>query len=522
MVAQFLRLKLALLTNTFRRSPVQLIGMLIGLVYGLGLAALITFGLISLRVISPDIARVLVIMLGSVVVLGFALLPLAFGVDDTLDPRRFGFFGIPTGLLATYLALAALVGVPALVIVILSLGQVVTWSRDGLSTFLAILVIPIIVATCLLLSRIASGFAAMALSSRRLREATGVVVLLVLATLAPLVAIIATLDWESHSLPILRRVAAVLTWTPFGAPWSVPADAAIGRLDEALAKLAISLIVLGLLALAWRWLVGWMLVTPQREVAQRRYLGLGWFDRLPGTPFGVIAARSLSYWSRDSRYLVAVAVIPIVPLVMTLALAIAGIPWEVIAWIPVPVMCLFLGWTVHNDIAHDSTAFWIHLSTSTSGLADRWGRLVPPLAIGVPLVLVGSVATCLISGAWETLPALIGLSSCVLLVALGVSSVTSAAFPYPTVRPGDSPFAQPQAAGTTGSLVQSLSFFASVLAAAPAVVLIVMAATSPALYWAACAAGLGIGVAVLLAGTAWGGWIVNRRSPELLEFTLQN
>jgi ABC-2 type transport system permease protein len=138
------------------------------------------------------------------------------------------------------------------------------------------------------------------------------------------------------------------------------------------------------------------------------------------------------------------------------------------------------------------------------------------------LVLVGSVATCLITGAWEILPALIGLSSCVLLVALGVSSVTSAAFPYPTVRPGDSPFAQPQAAGTTGSVVQSLSFFASALAAAPAVVLIVLAATNPTLYWGAFAAGLGIGLAVIVGGAAWGGWIVNRRSPELLEFTLQN
>ena len=40
-----------------------------------------------------------VVVLGSAVTLGFLLLPLAFGVDDTLDPRRFALFGIRLGKL---------------------------------------------------------------------------------------------------------------------------------------------------------------------------------------------------------------------------------------------------------------------------------------------------------------------------------------------------------------------------------------------------------------------------------------
>ena len=50
-------------------------------------------------------------------------------VDDTMDPRRFAFFGLPDRTLALGLAVAAIVGVPALVLAIVLLGTVVTWSR---------------------------------------------------------------------------------------------------------------------------------------------------------------------------------------------------------------------------------------------------------------------------------------------------------------------------------------------------------------------------------------------------------
>lgn len=522
MVAQFLRLRLALLGNFHRRRPPILVGMIIGTLYALVLAVLVIIGLVALRSMSPDIARTIVIVAGALLFLGFALIPLAFGADDPLDPRRFVLFGIPTTRLCVNLAVAALVSVPAAFLIAVAIAQIATWSADGLSLALAVVVAPVIVATGILLSRLAAGIASVALSTRRRREAAGLGLLVVLAALAPAVGILATLDWDSHSLPILRRIAAVVTWTPLGAAWSVPGDAAIGRTDEIAAKLAIALGFLVVVAVAWRALVGWMLRTPQRAEERRRQSRLGWFDRLPDSAFGAVAARSLSYWSRDARYVLSVAVVPVIPIVMVLALAIGGVPWSVIAWVPVPVMCLFLGWTVHNDVAHDSTAFWMHLSTSISGVADRWGRVIPPLFIGVPLAVAGSVVTVLLTGDGDTLPALLGLSLCVLFVALGVSSVTSAAFPYATVRPGDSPFAQPQAAGGSGSVAQSFSFFLTVLAAVPVVWLIVMAGQDPALYWTAGAVGLGTGLVVLIGGAAWGGSIINRTSPELLEFTLQN
>lgn len=523
MVAQFLRLKLTLLLNTFRRSPAQLVGMILALAYGLGLSTFIAIGLVSLRFASPEIARTVVIVFGSIVVLGFLLLPLAFGVDDTIDPRRFGLFGIKTGRLARALAISALISIPSLVVTVFAFAQVGTWAVDGVSTMLALVAAVLIVVTCVLGARVLSAVASLALSTRRVREATAIALIGVLAVIAPLLAVMATIDWGSRGLPIMRRVASVLTWTPLGAVWSIPADAADRRWATVPFKLLIALAFVVALWFAWRWLVGRMLTTPQRESNPKHYSGLGWFERLPATPTGAVAARSLSYWSRDARYRVGLAVIPIVPIVMIGALLIAGVPLSILAWLPVPVMCLFLGWTVHNDIAHDSTAFWSHVSANLAGRADRWGRLVPALFIGVPLVLLGSVATSAISGNWAALPGFIGVSACVLLFGLGVSSVISVAFPYPAVHPGDSPFAQPQAAGATGSVVQSLSFTVTVLSAVPVGILAFLGETvNPAWHFAALAAGLIMGLGALIGGVYWGGHLVTKRAPELLAFTLQN
>ena len=522
MVAQFLRLKLALLANNFRRGPRQLAGMIIGLLYGLGLAAVVTVGLAALRGATPDIARVILIVFGAIVVLAFLLLPLAFGVDDTIDPRKFTLFGIKTGRLALSLVIAGAVSVPTLVVTIFTIAQVVAWSRGAVPVLFSLLAAVLIVPTCVLAARVSAGTAAAFFSSRRSRDASGVVLVLVLAILAPLIALGATTDWQAQGLPVVRRIAAVVSWTPFGAAWSAPGDASLGRIDIAWLKIAIAAAFLLVLWLVWRALVADMLVRPQPETTARHYAGLGWFERLPATPLGAIAARSLSYWGRDARYRVSLAVIPIVPIVMVGALLIAGVPAAFIVWLPVPIMCLFLGWTVHNDIAYDSSAFWAHVSADTKGTDDRWGRLVPALLVGVPLVLVGSFVSVLVVGDYSIFPGLVGLSLCVLLVALGISSVVSAGFPYPAVHPGDSPFAQPQAAGSGGSVIQSLSILVTLVLSSPVVLLVFLFPALPSVQYLGLGLGAVIGLAVLVGGVLWGGHLVDKRAPELLAFTLQN
>lgn len=540
MVAQFLRLRLALAGNLLRREGAQRAGVVFGLLLAVAVILLGIAGLVGLRSMTDEIARAVTIVLGSAIVLGFLLVPLVLGSDDPLDPRRFSLLGIRSAPLAIGLAVAGAATIPILVVTVLGIAQIATWSRGPLPVLFAILGLVLVVPTCVLAARVSSTISSVFLASRRSRESSGLVLLLVIAVAAPGITVLATVHWESQGLPIIRRIASVLGWTPFAAAWSAPGDAAVGDPATGTLKLAIALVFLAVLWGVWRALVSLVLTLPERDRDRRAVhtgrAGLGWFGWLPATPFGAIAARSLTYWARDGRYRVGLAVIPIVPIVMVVALIVGGVPPAVIAWVPVPVMCLFLGWTVHNDTAHDSTAFWVHVSANTRGSDDRWGRVIPALVAGVPLALVGSLVTSAFTGNAGTLPGLIGLSLCVLFAALGISSFTSAAFPYPAVHPGDSPFAQPQAVGTAGSVVQSISFVLTILIASPIVGLIVLAAATSSIsaagtsegpitsgwYGVALAAGLALGILVLLCGVYAGGRAVSRRAPELLAFTLQN
>lgn len=521
MVAQFLGLKVRLLGNLLRRSPWQVVGMAIALLYGLGAAALAMLGLVTLRFVEVDLARSIVVVGGSLVMLGFLLVPLVFGADDTLNPRSFSLFGIPNQRLALGLAAGAFVGVPALVIALIGIAQIVTWSRGPLSALLAVLGAVLIVVSCVLGSRVTTSVATLLLSTRRAREATGLISLVVLAALSPLVAIMVTVDWATQGIPVLKSIAQVAAWTPLGAVWAAPADAAAGHPDTALLRLLIALAFVLVLWVAWRFLVQLMVVMPERTSRTRQYSGLGWFSRMPATPAGAIAARSLSYWARDMRYRSALLVVPIVPAVMIGVLSVGGVPLNVLALLPVPVMCFFLAWsTVHNDVAFDNTAVWLHVAANTRGTDDRIGRLVPPLALGLLVIAIGAPLSAWAYGSADVLPSLIGVGLSVLLVGLGLSSVISAGFPYPAVHPGDSPFAQPQSSATGASWVQALSLLGVLALSTPTAILaflgLVDGGSWPLL---ALLVGIGTGAVVLVAGVIGGGAIFTRRAPELLAFT---
>jgi ABC-2 type transport system permease protein len=522
-VAQFLGLKLRLLANLFRRSPWQVVGVALGLLYGLIVAAALVAMLIAFRAVD-DIGAVRdgLIVVGSVVVLGFFLVPLVFGVDDSMDPRKFSTLGIPNKQLAFGLAVSSLVGVPATTLALVLLGTIVTWSRGPGETLLAVLAAALLLATCMLASRVSTSLAAFMLSTRRAREFTGIIGILLIVMITPVVVLLVNVDWSRYGLDTLGGFAAILGWTPLGAAWAVPGDAAMGDWGDSLLRLLIAAATVYLLWLAWRGLVARMLVTPGREAQARAYGGLGWFDRMPHNPIGAIAARSITYWGRDPRYWVSLIMIPIVPVLVILPLAIAGVPIDYLALVPVPLMCVFLGWTLHNDVAYDHTAIWLHVVSGPRGVADRVGRLVPALFVGIPLIGLGSAVSVGVYGDWAVLPALLGVSTCILLAGLGLSSFTSARFPYPATKPGDSPFAQPQSSDTAAAIIQSFTFVASIIVAIPAIVCAVLSIfvdpiwTLPALYW-----GLGIGLLMLICGVWAGSRTFERRGPEMLSSALR-
>ena len=139
MVAQFVRLKLTLMGNTFRRSVWQTIGFLVGALYGLFVVGMLVVGMVVLGTDDPVLAGSIMILVGALTVLGWWVIPLfAFGVDATLDPQRFVLFGIPQRRLLAGLAVAGVVSIPGIVTALAALGVSFAWWRTPLAVLAAL------------------------------------------------------------------------------------------------------------------------------------------------------------------------------------------------------------------------------------------------------------------------------------------------------------------------------------------------------------------------------------------------
>ena len=276
-----------------------------------------------------------------------------------------------------------------MVTTILALATVITWSRSVLAVLVAPLAAAVGVLTCVALSRVTStAFSAMS-RSRRGKE---VVSLLWLLLLAVGVAVASSSIMERLSAPgLLAHVADVLGWTPLGLAWSAPADIVDGAIGSGLLRLALATVFLMVALLAWDFLLRGALENPRATSGGRaatraatRDTGLGWFGWLPATPTGAVAARSITSWRRDPRYVSSVALMLLLPL----GLLVSPLTGGSSAWslAMAPAAGFLLGWSMHNDIAYDGTAFWGHVATGVSGRADRIGRLAPTAMVGSVLL----------------------------------------------------------------------------------------------------------------------------------------
>lgn len=528
MVAEFLRLRLRLYGNAGRRPVSQLVGVLIGIAYAVVMTVALVAGLASLRSADTDLARTIVVIGGSLLVAVFWFVPLVAGWRDRFDPRSFALYGVPDGKVAFGVLLASFLGVPALAVTVVALATAITWSQSAGSTVLALISALVGAVTCVLGARVAVSLGSFVLANRRARGVAAVLGVLAVLIVVPGILLLMITGWgggwAGGDDGAFAALAAALGWTPLGAAWAVPADAVNGEWVYAVLKLLIALATAGLLWLGWRGLVSLMLVSPgQRDDDVRDEAGLGWFGVTPTTPTGAIAARVLTYWARDPRYFAQLVIVPAPAVLAVLVFAFVGVPIEYTALLPLPLMCVFLGWVMHNDVAFDNTAVWLHLVAGKVGLADRIGRMIPIVLIAVPLIGIGSFLSVLFANDLDALPAMLGVCTCLVATGLGLGSIFSARFPYAATRPGDSAFTQPQATGATSVLAQIFSLFGTVLLSAPAIVYGVRGVFGdPEDVWISLWSGVGVGVVVLVAGIVIGARIFDRRGPEILAAAQRN
>lgn len=525
MVATLVRLRLRILGHALRRDTWRLVLLILGLLWGLSLLPGLAGAMLWLAREPAEFATEILVVAGSLVVAGWAVVPLLVpGMDDSLDISRFATAGQPARRLAPGLLVAGALTVPTLVTAGATAAPLLIWLRHGTAASLtAVAGAVLAVVTCLLAARIATGVSARVLASRRAREVGATVGVLLAVLAVPGVVALGSLGLEG-ALEKVPTVARVLGWTPLGAPFAAPLAAAEGSLGEALARLGVALAGIGAAFALWVHLLGRALRRPvsrggaARRRADRIVRGLRRLPRRPGLLATLaVARRGARYWSADPRYLSALLGAVVTPaLVVVLGSAISDTPGTVALGAGAFVGGT-LGWGRHNDVAYDGSAFWLHVAARVPGWADRLGRTLATLVWALPVTLAAGVAGVALSGRWDVAPAALGAAVGLLLGGLGVSAVASATLPYPVPEAGANPFAA-QIGGVGASLVaQVATSTATFLVCSPVLALAALTVwREPRLGGATLAVGMVGGVVALALGIVLGGRLYDERAPRLL------
>lgn len=518
MVATVLKLRYRVLGNTLARRPWQLVGFILSSLWGLGVLGGLIAGMVALAMFQGlDAARVVVILGGSLLILGWLVGPIVVaGLESTVDAERLAPFPFTRRQVMLALAGTGATGIPGIVTTLAVLATVIVWMRWPVAAVIAVPTVLLGVVTCVLASRL-MGELSTGLGGRRGREIVGTVVLVALIMTGPiLTGIVALLDSAGSDLwTRLQQAAGILAWTPLGAAWAVAPSVAAGEWLPALASLAIALATIAVLWIVWDRVIETATSSPRQRASRTVAAGkLGLFGVMPTGGVGATWARSLSGWLRDPRYLRQLLVIPLFPVLFAFTGGLDGF-----MFILSPVLAaLVMAAVGYADISFDGTAFGTTLATGISGRTDRLGRLLGAASVGIPLIVVITVVTSVLAGDAARLPAVLGAALGVLLAGYGVCAVSSALIVTPVPAPGDSPFkSTPGQNSIVGLLVFAVWAVVLVLSAPAIVLAIVSAVTGDAVWgWAALAVGIGFGAIVAAVGVLVGGRTLQRTGPDLL------
>ncbi|WP_405372610.1 MULTISPECIES: hypothetical protein [unclassified Microbacterium] len=515
MVATVLKLRYRALGNALSRRPWQLVGFIIGSLWGLGALASVIAGLIAVGLFGDQtVATTVAVLGGSALILGWVLGPiLVAGMESTVDATRLAPFPLTRLQVMTALAAVGLTGIPGIITILVALSSLLLWLREPAAAAVALPAGLLGAVVCVLASRLTGELAGGLGGNRRGREVVGTVVLVLVIFAGPLIT--GVLSVLAGGVARLDVAVDVLRWTPLGAPWYIAPAVAAGDVIGAVASAAIALVTAALLWFSWGRVLEVAATSPRRSASRSVAPGaLGLFGRMPTGPVGATWARSLTGWLRDPRYLRQLIVIPIFPV---LFLVLGGVEGFGFAIAPV-VAALVLSIAGYADISYDGTAFGTVVAAGAPGRSDRLGRTLGAASIGIPLVIVLAVVSAVVPGEATRLPAVLGASLALLLAGYGVCAVSSALIVTPVAAAGDSPFKSvPGQNALTGALV-FVAWGAVMALSLPALVLAgIWMTTGGAVWaWSSLATGVIVGGAVAVIGVIVGGRLLDRRGPDLL------
>jgi ABC-2 type transport system permease protein len=282
--------------------------------------------------------------------------------------------------------------------------------------------------------------------------------------------------------------------------------------------LVLALALVAVLWKTWEHFLAARLVEPVEGGGGTARVGhSGWVERLyPATPAGGVAARTLRYWRRDPRYVAGITGFLIGPVILIATSLLNPDGSQLVAVFAPTLLGLLVGASVAQDLSYDGSALWAHVSAGTSGAADRWGRVLSSLTIFGPMLVVLLAAAMLLTGRWDLLGAVLGLTLAFLLGGLGVGSFVGALWQWPAPPPGANPFQKGSSGGLPTMLSFSVSTLGTLVVGLPALAVVVGSAFTPWVGWLAVPVGVLTGAVVLRIGVDQGGRLLERRWPEVM------
>lgn len=515
-------LKARLTGATLRRSTWTLVGTILGLAWLLGMIALWgALGWFYGSSAAPEQAMVPAVLIGSAATLGWWLVSIVTGrADATLHSSRFAPYPVPRRGVALGQLLGGLVGIGGPLTLLGLLVAAGLWSAEPVSLVAAVAMAPAGWLLMMLGNRCLSAALEGLQRRRRVGELISVLMLAAVVLAAPL--LVGALAWLSSGGLRLAQAAEVLAWTPWGAPWAVPGDLALGDPGAAVGRCAVILAAMLVLWLVWDRLLaraGQNVSAP--AAGGGRVRGAGLFDRFARSPFSAVAVRSTLYWLKDPRYAASLVLIPVVLAgfwVMSAVSGGAGSGGGLLV-VAAPFVAVMLSYSISADIAYDHSAFSLHLLTGVRGRDDRAGRVLGMLVIGLPLTILCLLGAAALTDTWSLVPGMAGASLLALLGGAGVSSVLSARYTYPVPLPGDSPMKTPQGYTVLNVALQFAVMILIVVLTLPAVIPLVLQVITGQLLWGwiGLAAGLVLAPVLCWTGIVLGGRWLEARGPELLQ-----
>ncbi|MFW6598914.1 hypothetical protein ACQBAU_15450 [Propionibacteriaceae bacterium Y2011] len=536
MVALLTRLKWRLWRGSYQQDKRRLIGPIIGVAYALFAMVGAAVGLFASALFLPTMTMPLLVAVGAVLVLMWTIIPIfTFGIDDTLAASKFAIYPLRAKDLQPGLFAAAFISIPIActalgVLVMIIVGELALFRAAaadggiGAATVIGAILLPVLyavgLALCVLLPRAIVTATTIGGVSRRRREVAGIGFFVVFIGGMYGLQIAFTAEAERLArldpMQIMDRVGTIAGWTPLGAPFAVPYDVATGSWLSAVARLAITALLVVGAWLVWRVALDRTLITgalDSQSTGGHELKGSFIPRFFPTNALGAVAGRSLRYWRRDQRYLMTVIMMPIMSVLFIALSVVQDVPFMALmgpcmmAWAAIPLM---------NDFGYDGPASWVNFTAGLDARTNLMGRALAVLTFMVPLIVVFAISGMIIVGhpewIWPLLGGALGLTLC----SVGTAAVLSTLLPYRVNSPGTSSFKSSSGSGASAFLNVLVGMFGITIPIIPAAVVYVLGIVVwPWLLWLAPLVALLSGAIVLALGWHHGTKLLTRREPEI-------